>query len=266
MATFLCICKKVQSVRKMGIFSDHDRLMEMYHSSSSSEPSIYLFCRIGFVITHGSASAVVGKHWVEGESPSADSELRKPGSTSRLIVKSSRPRLMVAVVLTVAGILQSGCKSSPAASQASTPRPAESHRASGAGVVEALTRPLLCPGPALPPTISQTGGHRVILSWKASVADSKHVPAAGYCVYRGTGLRARPTDLLNPVPFPGTTCMDDSVQNGAVYTYAVRAISAGNVPSVPSEPTHAVIPNTPRNTVGGPGDSTPLCRQPDSVK
>jgi hypothetical protein len=190
----------------------------------------------------------------------------KSWSKWRLIVKSNRLRLMVAMVLTVVGVLQSGCKSSPVASQASTPRQGESQRASGTGVVKPPSQPLLCPGPTLPPTIPQAGGHRVILSWKASVADSKHAPAVGYCVYRGTGLHATPTELLNAVPFSGTACMDDSVQNDTNYSYAVRAISAGNVPSIPSKPAHAKVPKTPRVNSGGPGDSTPPCRQPDSVK
>ena len=170
---------------------------------------------------------------------------------------------VAAFILTV----HSGCRRSPA--EASTPPQRDLRRISGTLAAKPSVQPPHCPpyGATVALTPPQASGHRVILSWKKSApADSKHAEAFGYCIYRGTGSQSTPTELLNPIPFRGTTCMDDSVQNDTIYSYAVRAISARNYVSDPSAPTHAKIPKTPRINAEGPGNSIPLCWQPDTVK
>jgi hypothetical protein len=176
----------------------------------------------------------------------------KPWSTSRFEAKSTSIFVRVALVITVAVVLQSGCKSSPVI------------RPSAIATAKPPNQPLRCPafGATLPPTPNPpTGAHKVILSWKASApADSTHSAAVGYCVYRGTDPKALPSDLLNPVPFTaGTTCTDNSVQNGKDYYYVVRAISAGNAYSKPSNPAHAPVPSTPGSSASA--ISAALCQQ-----
>ena len=127
----------------------------------------------------------------------------------------------------------------------------------------------LCPAlgssRATPPPAAQAG-HRVILSWKASVADAKHAFAIGYCIYRGTNPHDPAPELVNPMTFPGTSCTDDWVLNGKKYYYVVRAISAKGAHSVVSREAPAAIP---AGNQSNPSNSTvpvPLCRDPDAKK
>jgi fibronectin type 3 domain-containing protein len=105
----------------------------------------------------------------------------------------------------------------------------------------------------------------VILSWKASApADAKHAAADGYCIYRGTERGDRSLVLVNHVPFPGTSCTDDTVQNGKTYYYKVKAISEKGTPSKPSNLAPARISNRkPTNPVASP---PPVCRVADDVR
>lgn len=95
------------------------------------------------------------------------------------------------------------------------------------------------------------------LSWKASApADSKHSGAVGYCVYRGAPGDPNP-GLINLLPLPGTSCVDDVVANGQRYSYVVRAISANGVTSITSNPAPVEIPAAGRSSLPL---SAPLCR------
>ncbi|MGC2793715.1 MAG: hypothetical protein WA899_16960 [Candidatus Sulfotelmatobacter sp.] len=70
--------------------------------------------------------------------------------------------------------------------------------------------------------------------------------------------------LLNATPFPGTSCVDDSVVNDTKYFYVVRAISAKGVTSIVSNEAPAKIPKQ-----GNPSASAalaPPCRVPGSSK
>ena len=70
----------------------------------------------------------------------------------------------------------------------------------------------------------------MILSRRASApADSKHEAAIGYCVYRGAKRKDPLPELVNSIPFPGTSCTDDLVENHKKYYYVVRAITAKGV-------------------------------------
>lgn len=126
--------------------------------------------------------------------------------------------------------------------------------------------PLQCP-PLNAAIVSSTppanGGHRVTLSWKASPpADAKHAGAVGYCIYRGAPDDPNP-GLINPTPFPGTSCVDDLVANGQRYSYVVRAISADRLVSTTSNPAPVEIPATGRSAAT---TSLPLCRGSAVVK
>jgi hypothetical protein len=124
-----------------------------------------------------------------------------------------------------------------------------------------------CPllGSALAPTMPPpNGGHRVTLSWKASPpADSKHSAAVGYCIYRTSAGESQAV-LISSTPFPGTSCVDDLVQNGKRYSYLVRAVSATGASSTVSNPAPVTIPTKP-GSASSPL-SIPLCRGPASTK
>jgi hypothetical protein len=99
-----------------------------------------------------------------------------------------------------------------------------------------------------------------VLSWKASARpDAKHAPAFGYCLYRSTGRKNAPLELLNSTPFPGTSCADDLVENGKNYYYVVQAISANGKTSSSSNIAPAPIPAGVTGSKA-PEASVPFCR------
>jgi hypothetical protein len=105
----------------------------------------------------------------------------------------------------------------------------------------------------------------VILSWNASApSDPKHAAAAGYCIYRGVKQKDPSPVLINRTPFPGTSCVDDSVVNDQKYYYVVRAISAQGVPSIVSNEAPAKIPK--RSNPSASKALAPLCRAPAGLK
>jgi hypothetical protein len=107
----------------------------------------------------------------------------------------------------------------------------------------------------------------VILKWRASApANAKHDAAVGYCVYRSKEEHDPHPQLVNSIPFQGTSCADDWVENASKYHYTVRAISAKWVLSDPSNVAHAEIPAVALTNPTAPGASAPLCRQPAPVK
>jgi hypothetical protein len=119
------------------------------------------------------------------------------------------------------------------------------------------------------PELAKNAEHMVILSWTASApADSWHSDPVGYCIFRTLQGQNQPTQLVNSQPFFQTTrqlrCKDDLVENGKKYTYLVRAISANNKQSDPSNVVLAVIPTRKRSNRSE--SSVPLCREPASEK
>ncbi len=107
----------------------------------------------------------------------------------------------------------------------------------------------------------------MILSWKASAAaDSKHASAVGYCIYRGAKHNDPSPELVNSIPFPGTTCADDLVENGKKYYYIVRAISANRVTSIVSNEAPAPIPSREPTSHSTRANSPPLCRESSGSK
>jgi len=119
------------------------------------------------------------------------------------------------------------------------------------------------------PELAKNAEHMVILSWTASgLADSQHLDPVGYCIFRTIQGQNQPMQLVNSQPFFQTTrqlrCKDDLVENGKKYIYVVRAISASNKQSDPSNIVSAVIPTRKRSH---PSESSaPLCRETASEK
>jgi len=194
----------------------------------------------------------------------------KPWSPVLLGLRLNIRFVPVVALLAIIGPPQIGCKSSPVVPGSSISRSPETLRQSATLRSDSSPARLVCPtfgSSPVPESPQSKGGHKVILSWRASApADSKHAAAVGYCVYRGTKREAPPTELMNSSPFPGTQCMDDFVENGNKYYYVVRAINAKGVTSVTSKPVAAAIPRMPRSNPDASGDSAPLCRLPASVK
>jgi hypothetical protein len=199
-------------------------------------------------------------------------ETQPSSSRMKRTVRSLRPGtrfLSIVAFLVIVGATQTGCKRSQVAA-GSIERQPEMARQAGTSTSSPPVPRLVCPAlgsSGVPSGLPSQAGHRVVLSWRASApADAKHLATVGYCIYRGTGWDGPPTELLNHFPFSGNKCADDLVENGKKYYYLVRAISDKGVSSIASGPVRAAIPNGPRTNSSVSADSTPLCREPASVK
>jgi hypothetical protein len=128
----------------------------------------------------------------------------------------------------------------------------------------------LCPpagASALKPSAA-TGHHRLILTWNASVPSAlPEDNAVGYCLYRSQIKGAardyancRVCEQINPVPVMGTSCVDDLVQDSALYYYVVTAITTDERRSSSSNEIPVPIPagNQPAKSSSTP--SAPSCR------
>ena len=180
-------------------------------------------------------------------------------------------RLSLALLFILAGVLlHGGCDRTPGASSESATRTQpgtlpQSKLPANSSATQVLECPLSGGVDVQMPT--EKPEHRVILSWTASVSDSKHADAAGYCIYRSLQGKNQPLQRVNIRPFPKTTCTDDLVENGKKYNYKVLAISAKKIVSVPSKGAHAEIPmRKPKPRIQSEV-SPPLCRvQPAEEK
>lgn len=115
-----------------------------------------------------------------------------------------------------------------------------------------------------------SGTHKVTLSWKASPPSSNAQDnAVGYCVYRRkekkegkNAVTQNPIfagrERINLVPVPGTTCVDDDVDDDATYSYIVTAVNANGIPSSPSNEAPAPIPA--EKPTGSVHVDAPSCR------
>jgi hypothetical protein len=154
-----------------------------------------------------------------------------------------------------------------------------SGRAIQAGrVFPAASSPVLPPCPPaglqpLQPSL-QTGHHKVILTWNASVpAPGPDGKAVGYCLYRSqrpNAAKQNPIcsdcEQINATPIVGTGCVDDLVLDNTTYFYVVTAINASKRISSSSNETPAPIP--PGSQAAKPGSATsyPFCRGSASSK
>lgn len=135
---------------------------------------------------------------------------------------------------------------------------------------------LLCPPAGLlsaSAPSSDSGHHRVTLSWNASTASAQQTGnVVGYCLYRSKKqhvAKKNPTctscERINTVPVTSLSCIDDLVENNATYFYVVTAISPANRISSPSNEIAASIPSG-RQASSAPSTSAPFCRVPASGK
>jgi hypothetical protein len=121
---------------------------------------------------------------------------------------------------------------------------------------------------------SQTGHHKVTLTWNASVpAPGRDGRAVGYCLYRSqtqNAAKQNPTcsacEQVNSTPVVGTGCVDDLVLDNATYYYVVTAISANKIISASSNETIAPIPPGTQSVKPASASSPPFCRGSASSK
>jgi hypothetical protein len=115
---------------------------------------------------------------------------------------------------------------------------------------------------------SQTGHHKVVLTWNASLpAPGPGGKAVGYCLYRSQKQGAAKQNPLcsvceqiNPNPVVGTGCVDDLVLDNATYYYVVTAINANQRISASSNETPAPIPPGNQSVNPIPASPYPFCR------
>jgi hypothetical protein len=136
----------------------------------------------------------------------------------------------------------------------------------------AASDPILppCPPAGLQPLqpSAQTGHHKVILTWNASVpGPGPNGKAVGYCLYRSQkqgAAKQNPIcsacEQINPKPVVGIGCVDDLVLENATYYYVVTAINANKKISASSNETLAPIPLGKQSANPMPANSYPLCR------
>jgi hypothetical protein len=133
-----------------------------------------------------------------------------------------------------------------------------------------------CPPAGLAPLrpSSNTGHHKVILSWNRSVPspDPDRNPV-GYCLYRSKKQHAtkqNPTcsdcELISPTPIIGTGCVDDLVSDSATYYYVVTAINANRKISSASNETLVLIPSGEQRSKPILASPYPFCRGSASAK
>ena len=137
--------------------------------------------------------------------------------------------------------------------------------AAGAVVAASSNRQLLCPGAdssGVRPPIQTASHHKVILSWKASIPTtaSNKDPVLGYCVYRSAQRRDPSPQLVTPVPFVGTSCTDDLVQDDQTYYYEVITISSKGKRSVFSDDLPVTVPGPQTKPNIASQVPPPLCR------
>lgn len=145
----------------------------------------------------------------------------------------------------------------------------EPHKRQAYAKAVSASGPRLCPAggsPALQPS-STTGHHKVLLTWKASAAGARPEDnAVGYCLYRSlekdvskSNATCSGCEQINSVPVLGTACVDDLVQDGALYYYVVTAINGAGNRSSSSNEIPVAIPAA--NVVTGSTVGTnPACR------
>ncbi len=195
----------------------------------------------------------------------------KSGFPVRVRAKRNSSVFLILAAIAMAGATQIGCTGCRTAANPTPTQRLEQALKRRDALIEAQlvasssapatdpTCPLLNAS-MVPSTPPAKGGYRVTLTWKASApADPKHSAAFGYCIYRGAPGDPNPS-LINTVPIPGTSCIDDLVANGGRYSYVVRAISAGGAASVTSNPAPVQIPPTGTSKSPISASSPPLCR------
>ncbi len=93
-------------------------------------------------------------------------------------------------------------------------------------------------GDLLTASLSGTGTHDVMLTWKASTG------AAGYDIYRGSSSGGESSTALNSSPVNSPSYTDTSVQAGQTYYYKISAVGPNGSPqSGKSSEVSATVPS-----------------------
>lgn len=192
-----------------------------------------------------------------------------------------RIRLHTVLLTSASMLIGTGCSRAPSAN----PRSVDAVRKNATNVAAVVPRLPICP-PTRSPMLqasSLTGHHSVILSWNASVPSAgSRDESIGYCLYRSTTKKAAKKnpgcsdckaidshcsncEQVNSAPVKDVVCVDDLVENGAIYAYVVTAIS-GRGMSSPSNVAPVEIPVSNQRVGLIPLDSYPLCRGRASPK
>lgn len=190
----------------------------------------------------------------------------------------SNPRHSRAGSRIACGLIAWVCVLGPACSRRSGPseapgagasHPAQAHLSLAARI------PDCPPGGAvtLQPSAPNTGHHRVILTWDASKnSPVSEETAVAYCIYRSKkkgAARKNPNcndcEQVNIIPIETTGCIDDLVQDGAIYYYVVAAINRQGTISAPSNEILVPIPPGKKHS-SSEESSYPFCRGAASPK
>ena len=134
-----------------------------------------------------------------------------------------------------------------------------------------------CPpagSPMLQPSASGTGHHKVVLTWNASAPSARPGgDIAGYCLYRSgkqdvakKNATCSDCEQINTIPVAGTGCVDDLVQDDALYYYVVTAVNAEGTRSMSSNEIPVEIKASKQNAGSISASSYPLCRGSASLK
>ena len=144
--------------------------------------------------------------------------------------------------------------------------PQDNKQTSSSEPVPALATPMCPPAGIKPlePSAPGTGHHKVFLHWNAG----KPPQGVGYCLYRSTRKKAaekNPTcqecEQINTYPVDGTACVDDLVQNGAIYHYVTTAITQKRELSKSSNEIRVRIPPFEHPVGHPPRGFYPSCRR-----
>ena len=142
-------------------------------------------------------------------------------------------------------------------------------------ITAAPKRVLLPPCPKAPAPMllssTQTGHHKVFLSWKASSSSGRpDEPTVGYCLYRSetAGMakncpKYRTCEQVNLVPVSTTRCVDELVKDHTTYYYDALTINSAGKISTTSEEAIAEVPMAAKQNPAPPdAASYPACRAP----
>jgi hypothetical protein len=187
--------------------------------------------------------------------------------------------LLAALVLFVVAVCEIAQSQSQVSRESNASSPlAESQEKKGLTPTADPTRLPSCPPGGLSPLHPSqpgTGHHKVTLSWNASAPPRQpEGKVVGYCLYRSKEQRAarrdptcRACEQINHVPLAGLKCVDDLVEDSAVYYYVVTAINAkGKISSSSNEITVAIPPGNQSSSAAAGSSSLPLCRGLSTAK
>ena len=181
----------------------------------------------------------------------------------------------IAAALTITCLVHacSGCSRLSESRADAQSAPAEREK-----VIVAAQKPVLPPCPSAPipmlqASASETGHHKVFLTWNVSTSSGQPgAPTIGYCLYRSQRKgnakkfpKCPDCEQVNLSPVLSARCVDDLVRDKATYYYVVIAINSGNGISSTTNEAIAKIPVAGKQKAAPPdAASYPACRAASS--